>query len=162
MRPDAWTNAREQCISGFVMTLEDITRAFELDSTRDMLLQSFTEGSRAALANIRAAVETLTHYPDCELIQRDRFLQVIGEEVCNLSHKLDQTTAEYADSLKTRWPLRGNPGRRHHRRRPAPDRKPARTVHPNGSARRRSVDQGGQLHPDSGAHLPGLAVEERV
>ena len=87
------------------MTLEDITRSFELDSTRDMLLQSFTEGSRAALANIRAAVETLTHYPDCEPIQRDRFIQIISEEVCNLSHKLDQTTAEYADSLKTRWPL---------------------------------------------------------
>ena len=87
------------------MTLEDITRAFELDTTRDMLLQSFTEGSRAALANIRAAVETLTHYPDCEPVHRDRFIQVIGEEVRKLSHQLDQTTAEYADSLKTRWPL---------------------------------------------------------
>ena len=92
-------------ISGFVMTLEDVTRAFELDSTRDMLLQSFTEGSRAPLANIRAAVETLSHYPDCEPLYRDRFLQVIAEEARNLSQKLDQTTADYADSLKTRWPL---------------------------------------------------------
>ena len=45
---------------GFVMTLENITETFEVDTTRDMLLQSLTEGSRAALANIRAAVETLT------------------------------------------------------------------------------------------------------
>ena len=92
-------------ITGFVMTLENITRSFERDSTRDMLLQSFTEGSRASLANIRAAVETLTDYPDCEPKQRDRFIRVISEEVGNLSAKLEKTTADYADSLKTRWPL---------------------------------------------------------
>ena len=92
-------------MGGFVMTLENITRAFEVDTTRDMLLQSFTEGSRSALANIRAAVETLMHYPDCEMVHRDRFLQVIHEETCGLSNRLDQTTAEHADSLKTRWPL---------------------------------------------------------
>lgn len=92
-------------VSGFVMTLENITHIFELDTTRDMLLQSFTEGSRAALANIRAAVETLMSYPNCEPAQRDQFIQVISEEVRALSGKLDQTTADYADSLKTRWPL---------------------------------------------------------
>ncbi|HOW76754.1 MAG TPA: exonuclease domain-containing protein [Candidatus Competibacteraceae bacterium] len=99
------SSAQRTAISGFVMTLENITRAFEVDATRDMLLQSFTEGSRSTLANIRAAVETLMHYPDCEIVHRDRFLQVIHEETCNLSARLDQTTAEHADSLKTRWPL---------------------------------------------------------
>lgn len=92
-------------ISGFVMTLENVTHTFELDSTRDMLLQSLTEGSRSALASIRAAVETLIDYPDCESIHRDRFLQIIREEVHGLSHQLDKTSFEYADSLKTRWPL---------------------------------------------------------
>lgn len=92
-------------VGGFVMTLENSTHTFELDSTRDMLLQSLTEGSRAALANIRAAVETLTDYPDCEQVHRDRFIQVIREEARNLSGKLDKTTSDYADSLKTRWPL---------------------------------------------------------
>lgn len=90
---------------GFVMTLENITETFEVDTTRDMLLQSLTEGSRAALANIRAAVETLTTYPDCEPIHRDRFLQVIREEARALSGRLDKTSLDYAASLKTRWPL---------------------------------------------------------
>jgi len=99
------SSAQRTAINGFVMTLENITRAFEVDATRDMLLQSFTEGSRSALANIRAAVETLMHYPDCAPDHRDRFLQVIHEETCGLSNRLDQTTAEHADSLKTRWPL---------------------------------------------------------
>lgn len=91
--------------SGFILTLENITNSFEVDATRDMLLHSFTEGSRAALGNIRAAVETLLYYPDCEVLSRDRFLQVIHEETCHLSTRLDQVTAEHADSLKTRWPL---------------------------------------------------------
>jgi DNA polymerase-3 subunit epsilon len=92
-------------IDGFVMTLEDVTRRVEMETTRDMLLQSFTEGSRASLANIRAAVEMLTDYPDCEPRQRQRFIEVIDSEVGNLSRKLDEATADYADSLKTRWPL---------------------------------------------------------
>ncbi|MER2558987.1 MAG: exonuclease domain-containing protein [Candidatus Competibacter denitrificans] len=96
---------RQTDSDGFVMTLENITETFEVDTTRDMLLQSLTEGSRAALANIRAAVETLTAYPDCEPIHRDRFLQVIREEARMLSGKLDKTSLDYADSLKTRWPL---------------------------------------------------------
>ncbi|MDS4019329.1 MAG: exonuclease domain-containing protein [Candidatus Competibacter sp.] len=91
--------------SGFVMTVENITRNFELDSTRDMLLQSFTEGSRASLASIRAAVEMLAYYPDCEPAHRDRFIRIISEEVNQLSGKLHQLTADHADSLKTRWPL---------------------------------------------------------
>ena len=81
-------------VGGFVMTLENSTHTFELDSTRDMLLQSLTEGSRAALANIRAAVETLTDYPACEQVHRDRFIQVIREEARNLSGKLDKTTSD--------------------------------------------------------------------
>ena len=97
-------NAAE-AITGFVLTLDDVTRAFERESTRDMMLQSFTEGSRASLANIRAAVETLADYPDCEQAVRDRFIQVISEEVRDLSGKLDKTATEHADSLKTRWPL---------------------------------------------------------
>jgi DNA polymerase-3 subunit epsilon len=92
-------------ITGFVMMLENITRSFERDTTRDLLLQSLTEASRASLASIRAAVETLTEYPDCKPHERDRFIRVIREEVGHLSGKLEQTTADYASSLKTRWPL---------------------------------------------------------
>ncbi len=92
-------------ISGFVLTVENITQDFEFDATRDMLLQSFTEGSRASLASIRAAVEMLTYYPHCEPAQRDRFIRIINEEVNMLSGKLHKLTADHADSLKTRWPL---------------------------------------------------------
>lgn len=92
-------------LTGFVLTLEDITKTVEAGSRRDAALQSLTEGSRAALANIRAAVETLETYPDMEPERKFTFIRVIGEEAAALSVRLDQVAAEHADSVKTRWPL---------------------------------------------------------
>lgn len=98
-------NDADRTITGYVMTLDNITRNFEVESRRDHMLQTLTEGSRSSLGNIRAAVETLSDYPDMEPMQRDRFVTIIGEEVRNLSQRLDQTLAEHADSMKVRWPL---------------------------------------------------------
>jgi DNA polymerase-3 subunit epsilon len=95
----------DRVITGYVLVLENITRSVETESQRDQMLQALTEGSRASLANIRAAVENLLDYPDMDTAQRDRFLGVIAEEVRRLGTRLDQTVTEYADSLKTRWPL---------------------------------------------------------
>jgi len=67
-------------ISGFVLTLEDITRAVEAEARRDGLVRQLTEGSRAALANIRAAIETIHRYPDMDAEQRQRFVGVIHAE----------------------------------------------------------------------------------
>ena len=94
---------RAPTISGLVLMLENITHAFERDTARASLLQSFTEGSRAAIGNIRAAAETLASYPDGN--HRDQFLQVISEEACRLSIRIDRIAAEHADSLQTAWPL---------------------------------------------------------
>ncbi len=92
-------------IGGYVLLLENITRIVETETRRDQVLQHLTEGSRATLANIRAAVETLLHYPDIEVEQRDRFLHIIGDEVRGMGQRLDRTLDGYADSLKARWPL---------------------------------------------------------
>ena len=46
-------------IHGFVLMLDNITRDFEQDSARDQLLHGLTEGSRASLGNLQAAVEML-------------------------------------------------------------------------------------------------------
>lgn len=96
---------REGDTTGYVLTLEDITKTIEASGRRDELLQSLTEGSRSALANIRAAVETLLAFPDMEAAHQGKFIQVIGEEVSAISHKLDQVVSEYADALKSQWPL---------------------------------------------------------
>ncbi|MGB8884242.1 MAG: DNA polymerase III subunit epsilon, partial [Azonexus sp.] len=92
-------------MSGYVLTVENITRSIEQEARRDQVLHSLTEGSRAALGNIRAAVTNLIDYPDMEGELRERFLKIVGDEVSVMSQRLDQTMAEFSDSMKTRWPL---------------------------------------------------------
>ena len=96
---------QERTVSGYILMLENITRTFENESRRDDMLQTLTEGSRASLAGIRAAVETLSDYPDMEPAQRDSFVGVIRDEVRAMSQRLDATVTEFADALKARWPL---------------------------------------------------------
>jgi DNA polymerase-3 subunit epsilon len=91
-------------LAGFVLMLENITRDFEQESARERLLLGLTEGSRAALANIKAAVEMLD-YPDLEAPMRERFLGVVREEVQGMSQRIHTLVSESADSLKTRWPM---------------------------------------------------------
>jgi DNA polymerase-3 subunit epsilon len=97
------TEGRE--VTGFVLTLDDVTRTFEDDTRRDGVLHTLSEGSRAPLASIRAAAESLRDYGDMDDAQRTRFLHVIAEESRALSERLDRTMLDHADSLKTRWPL---------------------------------------------------------
>lgn len=92
-------------VGGYVLTLENITRRFDVESRRDLLLQSLTEGGRSSLASIRAAVENLLEYPDMEAAQRDRFLGIMRDEVSAMSQSLDRTMTEFSDALKVRWPL---------------------------------------------------------
>ena len=95
----------QQQIGGYVLLLDNITRAVEKETRRDLVLQQLTEGSRAALANIRAAVETLQNYQDMDAIARERFLTVIADEVSSLGSRIGVTLEQHADSMKSRWPL---------------------------------------------------------
>jgi DNA polymerase-3 subunit epsilon len=92
-------------ITGYVLTIENITRNFEREAERDQALQSLTDGNRAALGNIRAAVETLIDTPEMEADYRERFTRVIADEAAAMSTRLESTMSRFADSLKTRWPL---------------------------------------------------------
>ncbi len=90
--------------TGFILMLDNITRDFENESRRDQMLHDLTEGSRAALANVRAAAEMLD-YSDLQEDMRERFRKVIRDEVTSMSRRIDETENRFADSLKARWPL---------------------------------------------------------
>ena len=92
-------------IAGFVLLLDNITRRIETGARRDRLLQALTQGTRASLANMRAAVETIASFPDMERAAQDRFIGIIGEEARTLSLHLDTSVRDFADSLRTEWPL---------------------------------------------------------
>ncbi len=92
-------------ISGYVLTMEDIQRSVETAGRRDRLLQSLSEGTRASLASIRAAIETMLAFPAMEPARRQQFETVIHDEAQVLSRRLDSTITEYAECARTEWPL---------------------------------------------------------
>ncbi len=104
-RPDAADTASPaNPLNGFVLMLANITREFEQESGRDQLLLGLTEGSRASLGNLSAAVEML-EYPDLDDAQRQRFQAVVHDEVRAMSARLQSVATQTSQSLATRWPL---------------------------------------------------------
>ncbi|HEX7435721.1 MAG TPA: DNA polymerase III subunit epsilon, partial [Caldimonas sp.] len=90
--------------SGFVLMLDDITRDFEQEALRDRLLLGLTEGSRASLGNLQAAVEML-ELPDLEAPMRERFQRVVRDEVGAMTARLQTLAADVLAGMKTRWPM---------------------------------------------------------
>jgi DNA polymerase-3 subunit epsilon len=90
--------------SGFVLMLDDITRDFEQEALRDRLLLGLTEGSRASLGNLQAAVEML-ELPDLEPPMRERFQHVVRDEVGAMTARLQTLAADVLAGMKTRWPM---------------------------------------------------------
>jgi DNA polymerase-3 subunit epsilon len=91
-------------IHGFVLLLDNVTHSFEEDTQRDQLLLGLTEGSRASLANVQAAVEMLA-FDDLEPEMREKFLRVVREEVGAMGKRITDLVARSTETLKTRWPL---------------------------------------------------------
>ena len=94
-----------QTASGYILLIENITRALEQDAKRDAALGELTEGSRASLGALRAAVEMLADNPEMAPEDRERFVQVLSSEVQRMSTRLDTTLKTVADSLRQNWPL---------------------------------------------------------
>jgi len=92
-------------IDGYVLLLENVTKGLEVEGQRDQWISALTEGSRASLGNIRAAVETLVDYPDIALDQREHFLRIIHDEAASLSGRIHEANARLGDAMRTRWPL---------------------------------------------------------
>jgi DNA polymerase-3 subunit epsilon len=86
-------------LSGFVLTLEDVTRAAEESARREALLRSLTEGTRAAVGNIRAAVESLLQYPEMQPSERSRFLEIVRDEALTLSDQVSRAMRDHGAQL---------------------------------------------------------------
>jgi len=92
-------------LAGYVLLLSDVTENVEADAKHAALFRNLVETTRAALANIRAAIENLTEHPDLEAPRRTRFATVIRDEAVRMSDRLHELTGEATEGLKASWPL---------------------------------------------------------
>ena len=104
VRASQGVSGRSTEVTGFVLMLDNVTESVAEESERDQLLHGLTEGSRASLANIQAAVDMLG-YPDTPPAMRERFLAVVREEVASMGTRVTDLAQRSAQRLKTRWPL---------------------------------------------------------
>jgi DNA polymerase-3 subunit epsilon len=104
MTPVRGTAPDDAAVHGFVLMLDNITREFEDESARDQLLHAFTEGSRASLGNLQAAVEMLDD-AEMDTAMRERFQTVIRDEARAMSQRIQDLAARSTQDLRTRWPL---------------------------------------------------------
>ncbi|MFP5467104.1 MAG: exonuclease domain-containing protein [Gammaproteobacteria bacterium] len=102
--PSGAAPAEADTLTGFVLMLDNITRDFEAEAARDRVLHTLTERSRAALANMQAALDMLD-YPDLEPGMRERFLGVIRDETRALGQRIGELDGDATQTLQTRWPL---------------------------------------------------------
>lgn len=94
----------QEALGGFVLMLENITRAFQEESSLDSMIHTLTERSRASLANMRAAIEML-EFPDLDASMRERFQHVIRDEVNAMGERISHLVQTTSADIKTRWPL---------------------------------------------------------
>ena len=92
--------AADRAIAGLVLTCEDVTRALGRETQRRDLLQALATRVRAPAANMRAAAENLTSFPDMAEAERRRFAEIIAAESAALSATIDEALRTYADALQ--------------------------------------------------------------
>ena len=100
MAPVTQENGSQE-ITGFVLTLDDITHQIEADSRRDNLLQLLADGLQGSLENIRGAISTILSKPELTMDQLGIHRQKIDDASLNIQEQLQHAQAEYAKHL--RW-----------------------------------------------------------
>ena len=113
-------------LTGFMLLLEDITHSFVEEQERDHMLHSVTEGNRASLGAVRAALAALDPQqapaastaddgalpdlhtpapaPAVSAVQA-RLWQVVHTELGRVSARIEALSQHTAAAVRTRWPL---------------------------------------------------------
>jgi DNA polymerase III subunit epsilon len=90
---------------GYVLSFGEATQELAALTKRDALLLAADQELRRPMANLRAAVETLAHFPDMAAAERAGFERVIADESATLSAAIDRIGAEYREIAAGFWPM---------------------------------------------------------
>ncbi|KIH77969.1 DNA polymerase-3 subunit epsilon [Geoalkalibacter ferrihydriticus] len=99
MAPVLNNRSQSREISGFVLTLEDMTAQIEADTRRDMLIQSLTEGIQSALGEIRQSITTILGDPQLRPEQLTKNRATIDRASQELQQQLAEARKNYARHL---------------------------------------------------------------
>lgn len=100
MAPVFSSRGSERKISGFVLTLEDMTSQMEADTRRDMLIQSLTDNLQTSLDEIRSSISTILNTPELNLDQLTVYRKSIDRASLFLQEQLGQARKNYARHLQ--------------------------------------------------------------
>ncbi len=90
-------------IGGYVLVLENITRALESGAQCDRTIQVLADDTRGALAGIRGSLQSLRAAADDGKVKAAA--DAIHDELQILTVRLNRSAQEYATTLVNRWPL---------------------------------------------------------
>ncbi len=99
MAPVFLEEAESKRITGFVLTLEDMTRQIEADTRRDILIQSLTDDLRGTLSKIRTSISTILNQPRLDHEQLHGYRKIIDHASQSLQEKIEQARLNYANHL---------------------------------------------------------------
>lgn len=92
-------------VGGYVITFLDISNEVAALAKADAVRRALTRELRGPIANLRAATETVTNFPDMPAEQRAAFDEVVLKEAAILSERLEGLAAEYRGHAVGRWPM---------------------------------------------------------
>lgn len=90
-------------IAGYVLVMENITKQLESGAQCDRTVQTLVDGTRAALAGMRASLQELRQAQ--QLAQARAIAEALQDEIQILTVQLNRSAQEYASTLIGRWPL---------------------------------------------------------
>ncbi len=92
-------------VGGFVLVLEDLTIREQASGRRHALFRELIETTRASLASIQAAVETVLDYPDMDPQQHRAFVEIVREESQRLGRHVENQVEESTAHPGADWLL---------------------------------------------------------
>lgn len=91
-------------VTGYVLLLEDQTERVGRSARREELVREVTEGTRASLGSIQAAIENVLEFPDMDTADRQEFLGIVREECARLGYRVQEWVSESDVGFGVDWP----------------------------------------------------------
>ncbi len=92
-----------EAITGFILTLDDVTLQHSISTRRDLLLQSLTRETRNMLTRLRTGLDSLGR--TVESRQHSGLIKALGRDVRRHCEHLERLSFQQSDLLEQTWPL---------------------------------------------------------